>query len=976
MAMKAQFRNLRLVRLPSAPVPQAQGPQWIWSSLPAKEKEEAWLGTRFELPSAAKSVRVSGSADNSFSAELDGQPVLAGDDWAHPVTVQLAHPLARGDHEFVAHATNEGGPAGAWFEIVCELEDGSTLHLVSDASWRASSRPPPEGWQPAAVIGPLGVQPWGSLPAPVAPSATGSLAAEDVHVPPGFAVELLYAVPKAQQGSWIALAFDPKGRVYASDQYGALYRVSFTPDRSAVAGVERVPIALGEAHGLLWAFDSLYAVVTNGGTYTSGLYRARDTDGDDELDQVEMLSKFEERGGEHGPHSVVLGPDKTSLYVLAGNHTSLPSPLVASRIPRLWGEDDLLPRCEDPNGHAVGIKAPGGWLARTDPDGKSWELVAGGMRNAYDFDFDEEGEAFTYDSDMEWDIGLPWYRPTRILHLVSGSEYGWRSGSGVFPAWVPDSLPAAVDVGLGSPTGVAFGYRSNFPAPWRERLFAGDWAYGRILAVELDPQGSSWSGSWQVFASGRPLPVTDLCFGPDGALYFAVGGRRTSSGLYRVRWTGPSESAPPAPAAGLAQREQRRALERFHAGAQAQPRELLDALASRDPFLRGAARAALEQLPVAQWIGLLSEPRRPREVIELVLALARAEAPSSGKRVFAALDALPLERWEAGDRRDVLRVWQVALARAGQPPAAIAERTRARLSALLPASEFESQRVLLDVLVFLGEPGAVPFAVEAAAKESDGARSLGYAWPLRAARAGWTPALRARFFQWLNRSQTLWAGGASFAGYFRHLRAEVLAGMDPAARSALGALAEEPAPPRVEGEPVEVVHRWNEVELTPLLSELRRGRSFENGQRAFKRARCFECHRIANEGGNRGPDLTGAGARFSERDLLEAVLRPSAAIADQYGQTQIVTRDDRLFVGRVESETAQSLVLHVSAPVDENITIGLEEISERAPSRLSPMPEGLLDVLDQQAVLDLLAYVLAGAQAGAPAFAPAGGGAR
>ena len=43
--------------------------------------------------------------------------------------------------------------------------------------------------------------------------------------PPGFAVELLYTVPKADQGSWVAITVDPKGRVLASDQYGGLYRI-------------------------------------------------------------------------------------------------------------------------------------------------------------------------------------------------------------------------------------------------------------------------------------------------------------------------------------------------------------------------------------------------------------------------------------------------------------------------------------------------------------------------------------------------------------------------------------------------------------------------------------------------------------------------------------------------------------------------------------------------------------------------------
>src|SRR5690242_4233360 len=46
-----------------------------------------------------------------------------------------------------------------------------------------------------------------------------------IKVAPGFKVELLYTVPKADQGSWVALAFDPKGRLFAGDQYGGIYRL-------------------------------------------------------------------------------------------------------------------------------------------------------------------------------------------------------------------------------------------------------------------------------------------------------------------------------------------------------------------------------------------------------------------------------------------------------------------------------------------------------------------------------------------------------------------------------------------------------------------------------------------------------------------------------------------------------------------------------------------------------------------------------
>ena len=97
--------------------------------------------------------------------------------------------------------------------------------------------------------------------------------------------------------------------------------------------------------------------------------------------------------------------------------------------------------------------APQGWIAKTDPDGKEWELIAAGMRNPFDIAFNHDGELFTYDADMEWDIGEPWYRPTRVNHIISGAEFGFRNGSGKWPAYYIDSFGAVVDIGPGSPTG-------------------------------------------------------------------------------------------------------------------------------------------------------------------------------------------------------------------------------------------------------------------------------------------------------------------------------------------------------------------------------------------------------------------------------------------------------------------------------------------------------------------------------------------
>ena len=289
----------------------------------------------------------------------------------------------------------------------------------------------------------------------------------------------------------------------------------------------------------------------------------RDTNGDDQFDKPEQLRAID-GGGEHGPHGVVLSPDGKSLYFVDGNHTKLPEHLEQTRAVA-WGEDHLLPRMWDANGHAKGILAPGGAICKTDPDGKVVEMFASGFRNAYDIGFNAQGELFTYDSDMEWDIGSPWYRPTRIVHAVSGGEYGWRSGAGKWPEYYPDSLPPALNIGPGSPTGVAFGTGAKFPAKYQRAFFAADWTYGTMYAMHLVPNGASYRVEKEEFVAGKPLPLTDLLINPkDGAMYFLIGGRKTQSALYRVTYTGHESTAPATAQPETAEAKLRHSLEQLH----------------------------------------------------------------------------------------------------------------------------------------------------------------------------------------------------------------------------------------------------------------------------------------------------------------------------------------------------------------------------------------------------------------------------
>ena len=179
-----------------------------------------------------------------------------------------------------------------------------------------------------------------------------------------------------------------------------------------------------------------------------------------------------------------------------------------------------MPRQWDANGHARGILAPGGWIARTDPDGKTWEIVSSGYRNSYDIAFNAEGELFAYDSDMEWDMGMPWYRPTRAVHATSGSEFGWRSGTGKWPALLrrQPAADAQYRARLAGRRDVRL--RRQVPAQISEGPLPLRLDLRHHLRLHLEPHGSTYKAVKEEFLSRTPLPLTDAAVGPDGALVF------------------------------------------------------------------------------------------------------------------------------------------------------------------------------------------------------------------------------------------------------------------------------------------------------------------------------------------------------------------------------------------------------------------------------------------------------------------------
>ncbi|HVT28722.1 MAG TPA: HEAT repeat domain-containing protein, partial [Lacipirellulaceae bacterium] len=516
------------------------GANWIWS--PAYPKDEVPVGDcyfrkTFQI-TQAEFAQVHIACDNEYELYVNGQLAGRGKDWRRMDVHDIQKLLVSGTNVVAVKATNtDAGPAGLVARVLVKEHGGTFESFSSDATWRTSVKVQANwdqisardaDWLPAKVYGPLGgVLPWGDE---VVIAEEGSRFLTD----PEFVVERL--VTDEQAGSLITMTFNANGDILASREGAGLYLIRDKDKDGKFETVESFCSEVKNVQGVLSLGRCVYAV--GDGPAGGALYRIVDSDGNGHSDSVEAIVKFRGVIGEHGPHKVHLGPDGL-LYLLSGDFAQVAAPIAPRSPYSVTYEGDLVrPRYEDPQGHAAGVPAPGGTILRTDANGSFVEMVAGGFRNPYDFAFLTDGELFTADADMEWDIGAPWYRPTRLVHVTPGGEYGWRSGWAKWPAYYLDSLPPTTDTGPGSPTGVVY-YDSNaYPPRLQHTLFVADWAQGKIDAFKLERSGATYKAKVSTFLKGRPLNVTALDVGPDGALYFATGGRGTDGGIYRVRWTG------------------------------------------------------------------------------------------------------------------------------------------------------------------------------------------------------------------------------------------------------------------------------------------------------------------------------------------------------------------------------------------------------------------------------------------------------
>jgi hypothetical protein len=619
---------------------------------------------------------------------------------------------------------------------------------------------------------------------------------EVIQTLPGFKVEIVARANRAVQGTWISLTEDNQGRlILGANEQQPFTRLTLD-GTGRVAKNETIYTSVSEAMGSEWINGSLYVAGGRGDNlvYTKsnptfcceagdmGIQRLSDPTEDGSFSKVETLLWLDGTEGghsDHGVHDIVPSPDGKYLYMINGNMVYYPEQISPNSPVRFTADDRVVPtlgsafgngrnqsRATPAEAHNAGRYGYGGWIGRMDFNAKDFSLFATGLRNPLHFAFNGDGEIFTYDSDHEPEVGVPWYTPTRVMWVPSAANFGHRSGgdSGKYPEWYEDATPPLYNIGLGSPVGVTFGYNTKFPAEYQKALYIADNNYGRIMAVHLKPLGSGYTvSSMEYFAQPKSLfgntpttahNVTDMLVTKDGSFYYVIGNRGTQAYLMRVTYTGnrPTTKVSYANVDGAAARKVRHDLEALHLTRE-DPRAVAAAwpyLGDEDRPIRYAARVALETVSPAAWKARALAETDAATALGGLLALARVGGKESAEQLYAALDRFPLAALPDNLKIRKLRIYEVAISRNGRPSDAASTRIIADVDSIFPGPTFELNTESSQILAYFDAPTAVPKTMTVIARSRIYQENFAYRYNIRNVKTGWTSALRKDYFKWFN----------------------------------------------------------------------------------------------------------------------------------------------------------------------------------------------------------------------------------
>jgi putative membrane-bound dehydrogenase-like protein len=155
--------------------------------------------------------------------------------------------------------------------------------------------------------------------------------------------------------------------------------------------------------------------------------------------------------------------------------------------------------------------------------------------------------------------------------------------------------------------------------------------------------------------------------------------------------------------------------------------------------------------------------------------------------------------------------------------------------------------------------------------------------------------------------------------------------------------------------------KLNPKALPPVAEIARRAGDAARGKAVWDaslagQAQCAKCHMVRGVGGQVGPDLSMIGKKGGRENILESILQPSKAIADQYVQHAVTTTSEVTISGLLVGETADAITLRDANGKDT--TVPRKEVAgEVRKLKVSIMPEDIVAALTEDELVDLAAYL-------------------
>jgi putative heme-binding domain-containing protein len=545
-------------------------------------------------------------------------------------------------------------------------------------------------------------------------------------------------------------------------------------------------------------------------------------------------------------------------------------------------------------------------IYRARPDGSQLEVViTGGMNNPVGLAFSEAGERFL--SGTFFDLSEPGKRDG-ILHAVYGGVYGRENPRVLAPhPRTGDLLPPMTHMGPAAPSGIVMARSEALDL--KGDLFCADFNLRRISRQQLVEQGSTFQAETSSFLESDQTDFhpTDVIEDADGSLLVADTGSwymiccptskvakpHVLGGIYRVRKQGAPGISDPR---GLDLDWDQPEVSWLSDDRPAVVKRAIEALA--DERHLGALRKAEARLP-ALWSIHRIPGQAARKAVREFLNDKDSDVRS------AALHSVALRR-DKGAAESLMKRLQE-----GEP---------------------QERRLAAMALGRIVEPRAVKTLLELSSIEAD-------------------PFLKHAAIY------ALYEMGNAVSLPDKHPTTKTLSQMHQVEKK---------------GAPVHQlpeIQLADEVDIAPEVSAQQEARMVElsallqsgdpeRGEKIFNntsKSLCLTCHVMGDQGVEFGPDLTKIGAIRSQRDLLEAIVYPSASIA-RYFEMVIVKKKKRgETAGVIRRETTDHLVLAAAPGVEQPVTIRQIESAQYSP--VSLMPEVFDALLQPDEIADLVAYL-------------------